>query len=134
MQLTEDMSSSSQSHTQLVAVQKLNCWKYPPLGSIMLNTDGSSLGNPGPAGFGAILRSDVGGHDVREFQVLLALLQIYKRSWWLCTKVWIWLGLWERDRWLVAVIPLKLSILFTRALLSFINMVSLCLRSVSVAG
>ena len=60
MQVAEDISSTSQSHTQLVAVQKLNCWKYPPLGSFMLNTDGSSLGNSGAAGFGAILRSDVG--------------------------------------------------------------------------
>ena len=35
-------------------------WVHPPLGFVKLNTDGSSLGNPGVAGFGGLIRDEGG--------------------------------------------------------------------------
>ena len=35
-------------------------WEKPPLGWVHLNTDGSTLGNPGRAGCGGIIRNDRG--------------------------------------------------------------------------
>lgn len=36
------------------------CWSLPPPGMLKLNFDGSSLGNPGPGGFGCVIRDSVG--------------------------------------------------------------------------
>lgn len=36
------------------------CWHHPPLNWFKLNTDGSSLGNPGLAGGGGLIRNDKG--------------------------------------------------------------------------
>lgn len=33
----------------------INCWSSPPLGSLKLNFDGSSMGNPGLSGFGCVI-------------------------------------------------------------------------------
>jgi ribonuclease HI len=38
----------------------LNTWSPPPPGFVKLNFDGSSKGNPGPTGFGAVLRDNEG--------------------------------------------------------------------------
>ena len=35
-------------------------WKRPSHGWVKLNTDGSSLGNPGPAGGGGVIRDEEG--------------------------------------------------------------------------
>ncbi|KAK7243101.1 hypothetical protein RIF29_37886 [Crotalaria pallida] len=40
--------------------QKWIKWENPPSGSIAVNVDGSCKGNPGPAGFGGLLRDDSG--------------------------------------------------------------------------
>ncbi|XP_059064240.1 uncharacterized protein LOC131856461 [Cryptomeria japonica] len=45
-------------------------WSPPPMGILKINTDGSSRGNPGHAGIGAIGRSDDGG--------AVFLLSVYK--------------------------------------------------------
>ncbi|XP_077252938.1 uncharacterized protein LOC143892304 [Tasmannia lanceolata] len=41
-------------------------WRSPPVGLVKLNFDGSSLGNPGPAGIGGILR-DCTGAVIKAF-------------------------------------------------------------------
>ncbi|KAM7503559.1 hypothetical protein LguiB_002463 [Lonicera macranthoides] len=35
-------------------------WKFPVAGTVKVNTDGSCLGNPGPAGIGGVARNDQG--------------------------------------------------------------------------
>lgn len=50
---------------------KLIAWKFPGTGKLKLNTDGSSRGNPGPAGFGGVFREER-GHWVLGFYGRLA--------------------------------------------------------------
>lgn len=50
---------------------KLVTWKFPGTGKIKLNTDGSSRGNPGPAGFGGVFKEER-GHWVLGFYGRLA--------------------------------------------------------------
>lgn len=38
----------------------INCWSAPPTGVLKLNFNGSSLGNPGPSGFGCVIRDSHG--------------------------------------------------------------------------
>lgn len=53
-------------------------WNAPPEGWIKINTDGSSIGNPGKAGCGSILRNDQGIFIAACYRIL-ALQPI----WWL---------------------------------------------------
>lgn len=41
-------------------VHRSGCWQFPPFGVLKINTDGSSRGNPGPAGLGGIGRDSLG--------------------------------------------------------------------------
>ncbi|XVF26807.1 hypothetical protein REPUB_Repub14bG0050700 [Reevesia pubescens] len=43
-----------------IKIRPLVLWLAPSLGSLKFNVDGSSLGKPGPAGIGGILRDDKG--------------------------------------------------------------------------
>lgn len=47
-------SSTNTSSTHMV------CCEKPPLGFCKLNVDGCSLGNPGRAGFGGLIRNEIG--------------------------------------------------------------------------
>jgi ribonuclease HI len=79
--------------TQGKVIRKTNSspsvWSPPPSGFIKLNFDGASRGNPGPAGFGAVLRDHAGqiihlaagflgenSNNVAELTSLLRGLQI----------------------------------------------------------
>ncbi|KAL4558033.1 hypothetical protein LXL04_036229 [Taraxacum kok-saghyz] len=52
------------SHCRLLALQSeipiVGYWRPPVPGWLKLNTDGSSLGNPGPSSYGGIIRDDGG--------------------------------------------------------------------------
>lgn len=39
---------------------RLVSWNFPGTGKLKLNTDGSSRGNPGPAGYGGVFREERG--------------------------------------------------------------------------
>lgn len=41
-------------------VDRVDRWQLPPQGFLKINTDGSSRGNPGPAGIGGIGRDAMG--------------------------------------------------------------------------
>lgn len=66
-------------------------WYHPNREGVILNVDGSSLGNPGPAGFGGLLRNPDGGwilgfsghigHSVILKAELLAILNGLKLAW-----------------------------------------------------
>jgi ribonuclease HI len=44
-----------------ISTPRLVSWHPPPENVIKINVDGSSIGNPGPSGFGGLLRNTFGG-------------------------------------------------------------------------
>ncbi|KAK9284263.1 hypothetical protein L1049_023433 [Liquidambar formosana] len=59
--LSQDLYTAFGHHHKVIAsVTRLVCWSKPSSGVIKLNTDGSSLGNPRPAGMGGLFRNEQG--------------------------------------------------------------------------
>ena len=61
------------------------CWNPPPLGFIKINSNRSSLGNPGVDGYGGLLRQDNGewimgfsGHVPRVNNLCVKLLALQR--------------------------------------------------------
>ncbi|KAK9265673.1 hypothetical protein L1049_001683 [Liquidambar formosana] len=60
--LRQDLNTAfGHHHKANIPVPRLVCWSKPPSGVIKLNTDGSCLGNTGPAGMGGLFRNNQGG-------------------------------------------------------------------------
>jgi ribonuclease HI len=63
----------------------LTSWHFPPTGFVKLNFDGASKGNPGPSGFGVVLRNNNGqimyilaghlGHDTNNSAEIWGLIR-----------------------------------------------------------
>lgn len=51
--------------------ERLIKWNFPPAGTVKVNTDGSCLGNPGPASFGGVARATIEEIGLKVLQVSL---------------------------------------------------------------
>ena len=76
-------------------IDRVGRWQLPPQGVLKINTDGSSRGNPGPAGIGGIGRDAMGSvififsiydgiqtiNQVEGLAILVALERAYALGW-----------------------------------------------------
>ncbi|KAF9588039.1 hypothetical protein IFM89_007214 [Coptis chinensis] len=61
LKFAEDEDSTTAVRAEIAKVAISITWQFPPSGWLKLNTDGSALGCPGPAGAGGVLRNEYGG-------------------------------------------------------------------------
>ncbi|KAM7525590.1 hypothetical protein LguiA_015492 [Lonicera macranthoides] len=95
------LDSKPPSSTQNLLIN----WKFPPAGIVKINTDGSCLGNPGPAGFGGVAR-DNQGNWLEGFAGFIGKATILKAELWAVREAMM---LIKRKHWLYAIVEVDSS-------------------------
>ena len=60
LQLEHDCSSIAGTASSSINTPLMICWTMPPMEFVKVNVDGNSIGDPGTAGFGGLIRRDDG--------------------------------------------------------------------------